>query len=95
MDFGEAAELFARDAASFDPARFQDTLRALEDRAGVLCSGDPRASLIRFAETRELPSKRAARLISFIVSDEHLWLRRSLGYDPSEVLEIIDVEEML
>ncbi|MCA9715560.1 MAG: hypothetical protein KC468_12860 [Myxococcales bacterium] len=95
MDFGEAAEQFAREASEFDPERFQDTLRALEDRAGVLCSGDPRISLRRFAEARELPSARAARLISFVVSDEHLWLRRSLGYDPSEVLEIIDVEEML
>jgi hypothetical protein len=51
-----------------------------EDRAGVLASGDPRAALEFLRRIDALGTARGAMLIGYMLSDDHLGLRRQLGY---------------
>jgi len=55
------------------------SLAMAEDRAGAVCAADPAPALERvFAQ--ETPPARSRMLIGYILSDDHLTLRRALGY---------------
>ena len=70
-----------RDASeSLDPNVLQATLSMAEDRAGILASGDPRAALEHLRRIAELGKARGAMLVGYMLSDDHLGLRRQLGY---------------
>jgi len=73
--------LVFRDASeSLDPNVLQATLAMAEDRAGILASGDPRAALEHLRRIGELGKARGAMLVGYMLSDDHLGLRRQLGY---------------
>ncbi len=76
----ETALAFRDASEGLDPAVLQATLAMAEDRAGVLASGDPRAALEHLRRLDALGSARGAMLIGYLLSDDHLGLRRQLGY---------------
>ena len=76
----ECAAAFASTVGDFDPATLLRSLRLAEDRAGAVCAADPRPALARIESTGELEHVRGRMLIGYLVSDDHLTLRRSLGY---------------
>jgi len=76
----ETALAFRDASESLDPAVLQATLAMAEDRAGVLASGDPRAALEFLRRIDALDTARGAMLIGYMLSDDHLGLRRQLGY---------------
>jgi len=79
---GELAELATRFAASLDGLRNDEIMASLvmaEDRAGVVCSADPSPALARVL-VEGTPEIRARTLVTYLLSDDHLALRRSLGY---------------
>ncbi len=72
---------------AFAPERWLQAMQATEDRISLLLCGSPRAALavLRAEEQREsreaapwVPASQAARLLRFIVSEEHLDLRKKL-----------------
>lgn len=103
VDFGDDAEVLARNLQQFSMHVLRDTLRQGEDRAGAIACGDPRVPLRRLAarpagtDAAQAPSlalPRAAALVAYLVSEEHLALRRALGYNVELELELSDVEEL-
>ncbi|MCA9689733.1 MAG: tetratricopeptide repeat protein, partial [Myxococcales bacterium] len=94
IDFGEAAEAFARVTGEFSVAALLQTLRALEVRSGAICAGDPRPTLEHLELEAQRGAPRVTELVSFLLSDEHLWIRKTLGYAVAEELDISEVEEV-
>ena len=94
VDFGEDAEVLSRTLPSFSVRQLRELLRSAEDRAGVIACGDPRVALHDAARFPPLSTRRAAGLVAYLVSEEHLALRRLLGYHVELELELTDVEEM-
>lgn len=101
VDFGDDAEILARNLQQFSLPVLRDTLRQGEDRAGAIACGDPRVLLRRLAERSADPGRpsalaepRAAALVAYLVSEEHLAMRRALGYHVELELELTDVEEL-
>jgi tetratricopeptide (TPR) repeat protein len=72
-----AAKALRDVAPSIRPEQIQLDLFAAEDRAGVLCSGDPRPAIARL---RSGPLVRRIALLRFLLSDDHLGMRAALGY---------------
>jgi Tfp pilus assembly protein PilF len=103
VDFGDDAEILARNLLQFSLPVLRDLLRQGEDRAGAIACGDPRIALRRLAaasstadpdRTSAVSEPRAAALVAYLVSEEHLALRRALGYNVELELELTDVEEL-
>ena len=76
-DLREVGEAFVARATTFDPAVLFDALRTAQDRAGAVCAADPRPSLSQIGEGQ---AQRGTALLSYLLSDDHLALRRRLGY---------------
>lgn len=77
-DLVDFARAFSSNGDRFYPSRLRAGFTAGQDRAGAACAGDPRPALaIGLAEG---PLVRVRALISYLVSDDHLNLRRALGY---------------
>lgn len=79
-DLVEVAEAFRDSAERFDPRILVGSLAMAEDRAGAVCAGDPRPALARVL-SEGMPVTRARMLVGYLLSDDHLSLRRLLGYD--------------
>jgi tetratricopeptide (TPR) repeat protein len=79
-DLRESAAAFASTASGLDPRTLVQSMRMAEDRAGAVCAADPRAALARLKAAGELEDHRGRTLIGYLLSDDHLTLRRSLGY---------------
>ncbi|HEY8376893.1 MAG TPA: tetratricopeptide repeat protein, partial [Nannocystis sp.] len=103
VDYGDDAELLARNLLQFSAATLRDVLRQGEDRAGAIACGDPRVPLRRLRALTsadagdrglDLSDPRVAALVAYLVSEEHLALRRALGYHVELELELTDVEEI-
>ncbi len=94
VDLGEDIEPIEAALPTLDPAALRLSLEALEDRIGVLCSGDPRITLAGLKQSGHLTSTRAQLLLRYLVGDEHLSVRRSLGYHIAEELDLSDVVEV-
>jgi tetratricopeptide (TPR) repeat protein len=95
-DLVHAARAFAQSIDTFDPFRLREALSMAQDRAGVIASADPRPALERLLEggdRRVLIEERATALLGYLLSDDHLGLRRSLGYQVA--LERDKEEEIL
>ncbi len=95
VDLGEDIDPIEAALPELDPAALRLSLEALEDRVGILCSGDPRITLAALKQSGHLTSTRAQLLLRYLVGDEHLSIRRSLGYHMAEELDISDVEEVM
>ena len=75
----DVAVAFANASERFDVRPLRQSLIMAEDRAGAACAGDPRPGLARvFAEG--VPLARGRTLAGYLLSDDHLNLRRTLGY---------------
>ncbi|MEM6290235.1 MAG: hypothetical protein AAGA54_03190 [Myxococcota bacterium] len=72
------ARMFATNTDRFNIARLRAAFTAGQDRAGAACAGDPRPALTIALRSGLFVRVRA--LISYLVSDDHLNLRQSLGY---------------
>ncbi|MCB9702041.1 MAG: tetratricopeptide repeat protein [Myxococcales bacterium] len=94
LEFGEHAERLSRCVETFDPTQLRAAFVIAEDRAAVLCAGDPRISIRELRRTGALTSARGQALLTYLISDDHLSLRRSLGYSIEVELDIDDVEEI-
>lgn len=77
-DLVDFARAFAKNGDRFHPSRLRAGFTAGQDRAGAACAGDPRPALSTAMASGPLVRVRA--LISYLVSDDHLNLRRALGY---------------
>ena len=82
VDLMSAARSFAQSTDTFDPGRMREAMAMAQDRAGVVASADPRPALERLhaGGRASLVGERATALIGYLLSDDHLGLRRSLGY---------------
>ncbi|MEM9459442.1 MAG: hypothetical protein AAGF11_35010 [Myxococcota bacterium] len=76
----ELAVGFADTADTFDPEQLLETLRVAEDRAGAVCAADPRPRLRDLAAQGQLLGPRGTNVVGYLLSDDHLTLRHSLGY---------------
>lgn len=77
-DLREAALAFQASAEVFDPSVLAQTLQMAEDRAGAICAADPRPSLRRVIKSKN--PTRLRMLTGYLLSDDHLTLRETLGY---------------
>lgn len=94
VDFGEDIETLSRTLQTFSVQLLRGLLRTAEDRAGVIACGDPRVALKDRTRFPTLSTRRAAGLVAYLVSEEHLALRRALGYHVELELDLTDVEEL-
>jgi tetratricopeptide (TPR) repeat protein len=94
LDFGEHAERLAATVETFDPAQLRAAFVLAEDRAAVLCAADPRITIRDLRRTGALTAARGQALIAYLLSDDHLSLRRALGYSIELELDMDDVEEI-
>jgi len=96
VGLAEAATQFVRSIDGFQSQLLRASLRMSEDRAGVVASADPRPTLRHLEQTGHLVADRGRALIGYLLSDDHLSLRRSLGYHPDiDLLDVdIDMEEV-
>jgi tetratricopeptide (TPR) repeat protein len=78
VELGPAADAFVEGMARFDAREIRATLRMAEDRAAVVGAADPRPTLVALAP--EALGPRGTALVSYLLSDDHLALRRGLGY---------------
>lgn len=76
----EVAQTFAAGIGSFEPRTLLSALHMAEDRAGAVCAADPRPTLAQLDDDEALRSTRGTALVGYLLSDDHLALRRSLGY---------------
>jgi tetratricopeptide (TPR) repeat protein len=74
----DVAVAFRNAAERFDVKSLLTSLMMAEDRAGAACAGDPRPALDRVVA--EGMHSRARMLVGYLMSDDHLNLRRTLGY---------------
>lgn len=82
-DLGEAALAFRDTLEGLSAESLRQSLAMAEDRAGAVCAADPKAALARVFAGGVGPV-RARMLVGYLLSDDHLTLRRTLGY----VLEV-------
>ena len=57
----------------------------------MICAADPRTTLGGVADNGALTYGRGTALLGYLVGDDHLSLRRALGYDRGVLL---DLEEL-
>jgi hypothetical protein len=75
----DVAIAFRNASERFEVRSLRHSLTMAEDRAGAACAGDPRPALSRvFAD--DVPLQRGRMLVGYLLSDDHLNLRRTLGY---------------
>lgn len=79
-DLRDSAAAFAATVDGFDPRTLLHSLQMAEDRAGAVCAADPRPALERIREAGKLEDARGRMLVGYLLSDDHLTLRRNLGY---------------
>ncbi len=79
-DLGELALAFAHGIAAFNPTQLLETLHVAEDRAGAVCAADPRPRLRELSDQGVLGTQRGTSVVGYLLSDDHLTLRRNLGY---------------
>ncbi|NVB42217.1 hypothetical protein G6O69_30620 [Pseudenhygromyxa sp. WMMC2535] len=94
VDLHQAARSFAQSTDTFDPQRLREALTMAQDRAGVLAAADPRPALERLlagGDHKILLGERATALLGYLLSDDHLGLRRSLGYQVALAHEQLEV----
>jgi hypothetical protein len=94
LGLNDLATTFAQGLEHFDPAALRQSMAMAQDRAGVVAAADPRPALRGLAEEGELTSARGTSLVGYLLSDDHLSLRRSLGYHVDVELDLADVEEI-
>ncbi len=82
IDLAQAGRNFALVIDTFGPQRLRESMAMAQDRAGVVAAADPRPALERTIAggLDQLTSDRATALLGYLLSDDHLGLRRSLGY---------------
>ncbi|GEM_PF-1941633 len=104
-DLASATAHFAATMGSFNPDTLAETALMAQDRAGIVSSGDPRPGLRRLlgqdldtssptSMKKALTGQRGTSLIGYLLSDDHLGLRRALGYEVALELNEIDLEEL-
>jgi len=91
-DFADAARGMAETLPGLDISLLRASFRMAEDRAGAVCSADPHPALEEIARDEGFTSTRSTMLVSYLVSDEHLALRRTLGYHLESAPDVVDVE---
>ncbi len=79
---------------TLDASTVREALGMAEDRTAVVCAADPRPALAYLRKADALTSLRGTILIGYLLSDDHLSLRRSLGYHAEIELSEADMEEM-
>ncbi|MCA9651765.1 MAG: tetratricopeptide repeat protein [Myxococcales bacterium] len=79
-DLVDLAVAFAETIETFDPNQLLETLHVAEDRAGAVCAADPRPRLLALAAQGQLAGPRGSSVVGYLLSDDHLTLRHSLGY---------------
>ena len=90
-DLARAAQRYERGSEGNTIVELHRALRLAQDRAAAICAADPRPVLANLVEEGELLRARGTALLGYLVSDDHLALRRSLAYDTGIV---IDLEEL-
>jgi hypothetical protein len=66
------------------------------DRAAIIAAADPRPSIESLFDDGELAETRGTALLGYLLSDDHLGLRRALGYHSVlSVPEEIDLDASL
>jgi hypothetical protein len=93
-DLAEVARAFAAHSDEFDVSALKAALQMAEDRAGTVCAADPRPTVRLLAQAGELATQRATTLFGYLVSDDHLGLRRTIGYGAAIELDAADIEEL-
>jgi tetratricopeptide (TPR) repeat protein len=84
----EVAKAFAAAMDGFEVRELEASLLRAEDRGGVLASGDPRPGLEQLRRTQQLTQARGSAFVGYLLSDDHLAMRRQLGYHADVALEI-------
>ncbi len=77
-ELSAASDILVDTIDRFDPQSLRSALRMAEDRASVVCSADPRPALVALGDAAT--SARGTALVGYLLSDDHLTLRRSLRY---------------
>jgi hypothetical protein len=90
----DAAARLAETIEVLDPRAVRDAMIMAEDRAGVVCAADPRPALTELNHTKQLAEPRGTVLAGYLLSDDHLSLRRALGYHAEIELSEADMEEV-
>lgn len=90
----EAAHALASSVDSLSIDIVRQSMATAQDRAGVACSADPRPVLRDMLADGTLSSRRGTALLGYMLSDDHLSLRRTLGYHAGVELDILDIEEV-
>jgi tetratricopeptide (TPR) repeat protein len=94
LGLAESARAFVEALPHFDAAVLRQSMAMAEDRAGIVAAADPRPGLRGLLEARALVSTRGTSLVGYVLSDDHLSLRRALGYHVDVELDLADVEEI-
>lgn len=90
----EAAHALAASVESLNIEIVRRSMATAQDRAGVACSADPRPVLRDMLADKTLGTRRGTALLGYMLSDDHLSLRRTLGYHAGVELDISDIEEV-
>jgi tetratricopeptide (TPR) repeat protein len=77
-ELSAAADILIDSLYRFDPKVLRATLQMAEDRASVVCAADPRPALMALGD--DATSARGTALVGYLLSDDHLTLRRNLRY---------------
>ena len=76
----DAVARFVAAIGEFDVAALREALQMAEDRAGAVSAGDPRPAIRHLLDQGVTGDLRTTTLIGYLLSDDHLSLRRALGY---------------
>jgi hypothetical protein len=90
-DLARAAQRFARTTDGNSVPELHRALLLAQDRAAAICAADPRPVLANLDEEGELLRARGTALLGYLVSDDHLALRRSLAYDSGIMIDLEDM----
>lgn len=86
-----AAQRFVRTTEVDAKTLIGPGLALAEDRAAVICAADPRSSLEVIRDEGALMYARGTALLGYLIGDDHLSLRRALGYDRGLLLDLEDI----
>ena len=90
-DLIRAANRFVRTSEAALQRELAPALLLAEDRAAVIAAADPRVSLELLHDDGALLHERGTALLGYLMSDDHLSLRRALGYDRGLLLDLEDI----
>ena len=88
-----AVQEFASKHRELDLQRLRDSLAMAEDRAGIIAAADPRPTL-NLLGGDDQKKTRLRSLLEYLLSDNHLELRRNLGYQVALELDEHEFEEL-